>query len=167
MSNTVFTQVGYTLGDLVSYIDMRQIGLPEIQRPFVWGNAKVRDLFDSMYRGYPVGYLLFWKNAYTDSRRMIGSNAKDGTPDLLVVDGQQRLTSLYAVINKIEVIRKNFDKEYIKIAFNPIEENFKVCDAAIDRNKSYISDISILWKRENSFERCIAMPSLNHEGIVK
>ena len=59
MSDTVFTQVGHTLGGLINYIEMGQIGLPEIQRPFVWGNAKVRDLFDSMYSGYPVGNLLF------------------------------------------------------------------------------------------------------------
>ena len=51
------------------------------------------------------------------------------------------------MINKVEVLRKNYDKEYIKIAFNPIEEKFEVCDAAITRNKAYISDISILWDK--------------------
>ena len=147
MSKTVFTQVGHTLGGLISFIEMGQIGLPEIQRPFVWGNAKVRDLFDSMYQGYPVGYLLFWKNAYKETHKTIGTDPKYKTPELLVVDGQQRLTSLYAVINKVEVLRKNYDKQYIKIAFNPIEEKFEVCDAAIERNKAYISDISILWDK--------------------
>ena len=60
MTNTLFKQVNYTVSSLVNFIDLGQIGLPEIQRPFVWKNAKVRDLFDSMYRGYPVGYLLLW-----------------------------------------------------------------------------------------------------------
>lgn len=45
---------------LVSDIDHGNLGLPDIQRPFVWSNAQVRDLFDSMFRGYPVGFLLFW-----------------------------------------------------------------------------------------------------------
>ena len=153
MTKTVFTQVNHTLGGLISFIEMGQIGLPEIQRPFVWGNAKVRDLFDSMYQGYPVGYLLFWKNGFKDAYKTIGTDSKYQTPELLVVDGQQRLTSLYAVINKVEVLRKNYDKEYIKIAFNPIEEKFEVCDAAIARNKAYISDISILWdKNTHLFE---------------
>ena len=77
---------------------MGQIGLPDIQRPFVWPNTKVRDLFDSMYRGYPVGYLLFWENAAEVGNRTIGSDAKQLAPSLVIVDGQQRLTSLYAVV---------------------------------------------------------------------
>ena len=113
MTKTVFTQVNHTLGGLISFIEMGQIGLPEIQRPFVWGNAKVRDLFDSMYQGYPVGYLLFWKNGFKDAHKTIGTDSKYQTPELLVVDGQQRLTSLYAVINKVEVLRKNYDKQYM------------------------------------------------------
>ena len=60
---TCFKRVDYDLAGLLHYIDIGDIGLPDIQRPFVWSNAKVRDLFDSMYRGFPVGYLLFWENA--------------------------------------------------------------------------------------------------------
>ena len=138
MSDTVFTQVGYTLGGLINYIKMGNIGLPDIQRPFVWPNSKVRDLFDSMYRGYPVGYLLFWKNGFLDDSKTIGTDSKQKIPNLLIVDGQQRMTSLYAVIRKIEIVRKNYDKEFIKIAFNPIDEKFEVHDAAIARNKSFI-----------------------------
>ena len=148
MSDTVFTQVGYTLGGLVNYIKMGEIGLPDIQRPFVWPNSKVRDLFDSMYRGYPVGYLLFWKNGFLDDSKTIGTDDKQKIPNLLIVDGQQRMTSLYAVIRRIEVVRKNYDKEFIKIAFNPIDEKFEVHDAAIAKNKSFIPDISVLWDEE-------------------
>jgi uncharacterized protein with ParB-like and HNH nuclease domain len=60
VANTLFTEVGYTTGGLMDAIFSGQLGLPDIQRPFVWKNVKVRDFFDSMYRGYPVGYLLFW-----------------------------------------------------------------------------------------------------------
>lgn len=97
MSETVFTKVDYTLGALMDSIEMGQIGLPEIQRPFIWKNAKVRNLFDSMYRGYPVGYLLFWVNGAIEGVKTIGTDNKQLVPSLLLVDGQQRLTSLYAV----------------------------------------------------------------------
>ena len=103
MSYTVFTQVNYRVDALLKDIDMGVIGLPDIQRPFIWKNAKVRDLFDSMYRGYPIGYLLFWRNAATDDARNIGVDHKQKTPSLLIVDGQQRLTSLFSVINGIEI----------------------------------------------------------------
>lgn len=149
MSDTIFTQVNYDVASLVKDIDLGVIGLPDIQRPFVWKNSKVRDLFDSMYRGYPVGYLLFWKNANTDETNPIGTNQKQKTPSLLIVDGQQRLTSLYSVINDVEVIREDYSKEKIKIAFDPLEEKFEVTDAAILRDKSYIPDISVFWSKDH------------------
>lgn len=145
MSETVFTKVDYDLGSLVKYIGLGEIGLPDIQRPFVWKNAKVRDLFDSMYRGYPVGYLLFWQNALADAARTIGEDNKQKPPRLVIVDGQQRLTSLYAVIRNIPVLRENFEYEQIQIAFSPLEERFEVADAAICRDKSFLPSISVLW----------------------
>lgn len=148
MSYTVFNQVNYSVSTLIDSIDMGVIGLPDIQRPFIWKNAKVRDLFDSMYHGYPVGYLLFWRNAGTDDVSVIGTDEKQKTPSLLIVDGQQRLTSLFSVIKGIEVIRENYSKEKIKIAFDPLQEKFEVSDAAIIRDKSYIPDISILWGKD-------------------
>ncbi|MCI0453417.1 MAG: DUF262 domain-containing protein, partial [Candidatus Dadabacteria bacterium] len=148
MSETVFKQVNYDLNSLVKYIELGEIGLPDIQRPFVWKNAKVRDLFDSMYQGYPVGYLLFWQNGLSDAPRVIGTDTKQKTPRLLIVDGQQRLTSLYAVVKRIPVVRENYGSELIHIAFNPLLEKFEVADVAIRRDKSYIPDISILWSKE-------------------
>lgn len=145
MTGTVFTKVDYSLGSLINDISLGEIGLPDIQRPFVWKNAKVRDLFDSMYRGYPVGYFLFWKNGVEEGTRTIGVENKQIPPKLVIVDGQQRLTSLYAVIRNIPVLRDNFEKEQISIAFNPLEEKFEVTDAAILRDKAYISDISMIW----------------------
>jgi uncharacterized protein with ParB-like and HNH nuclease domain len=93
MSETVFTKVDYDLGTLVKYIDLGEIGLPDIQRQFVWMNTKVRDLFDSMYKGFPVGYLLFWKNPPDESSRTIGTDGKQKTPSLVIVDGQQRFST--------------------------------------------------------------------------
>lgn len=148
MSETVFKQVNYDLNSLVQYIELGEIGLPDIQRPFVWKNAKVRDLFDSMYKGYPVGYLLLWQNGFSDDARVIGTDTKQKPARLLIVDGQQRLTSLYAVVKRIPVVRENYGSELIHIAFNPLLEKFEVADVAIRRDKSYIPDISILWSRE-------------------
>lgn len=148
MSETVFTKVDYDLDTLINYIEVGDIGLPHIQRPFVWKNAKVRDLFDSMYKGYPVGYLLFWQNGLTADERAIGTNTKQKPPKLVIVDGQQRLTSLYAVVKGISVFRENYESEKICIAFNPLEEKFEVADAAIQRDTAYIPDISILWNKD-------------------
>jgi len=155
MSDTVFAKVDYDLSKLVEYISLGEIGLPDIQRPFVWKNAKVRDLFDSMYRGYPVGYLLFWQNGLAADDRTIGVDSKQKPPRLVIVDGQQRLTSLYAVVKGIPVVRDNYDSEQIYIAFNPVEEKFEVADAAIRRDAAYISDISILWNRETKITKVI------------
>ncbi len=148
MSETVFKQVNYDLNSLVNYIELGEIGLPDIQRPFVWKNAKVRDLFDSMYQGYPVGYLLLWQNGFSDDARVIGTDTKQKLSRLLIVDGQQRLTSIYAVVKRIPVVRENYNSEFIYIAFNPALEKFEVADAAIRRDKSYIPDISILWSKD-------------------
>ncbi len=155
MSETVFTKVDYDLGGLVKFIALGEIGLPNIQRPFVWKNAKVRDLFDSMYKGYPVGYLLFWQNGVTDDSRSIGADAKQKAPRLVIVDGQQRLTSLYAVVKGIPVVRENYESERIRIAFNPLEEKFEVADAAIQRDAAYIPDISVLWSGETKITQII------------
>ena len=67
---------------------------------------------------------------------------------LAIVDGQQRLTSLYAVVKGAEIIRSDFKKERVRIAFNPLSEKFDVADAAIGKDKTYIPDISELWKPE-------------------
>jgi hypothetical protein len=155
MAGDVFTKVDYDVGLLLSKIEQGEIGLPDLQRPFVWKNAKVRDLFDSMYRGYPVGFLLFWQNGLTDQHRVIGTDGKQKPPQLLIVDGQQRLTSLYAVVKDVPVIRENYVPEQIRIAFNPLEEKFEVADAAIQRDKSYLPDISVLWKKNAALHRIV------------
>lgn len=153
MSETLFTKVDYDVDTLIKLMKMGTLGLPHIQRRFVWSNTKVRDLFDSMYRGYPVGNLLLWKNGFTDDHRTIGENAKQKSAQLLIIDGQQRLTSLYAVMEGIPVLRRNFKIEKIEIAFSPLQRKFAVPDAAIRRDKSYIPNISILWEDAASLFR--------------
>lgn len=149
MADIMFSQVNYSLDNLLHNIKLGAIGLPELQRPFIWPNSKVRDLFDSMYKGFPVGYFLFWKNGSGNGDKQIGTDSKQLVADSLIVDGQQRLTSLYAVIKGIPVIREDFRKEKIMISFNPMNENFSVYDAAIAKDPEYIPDISLIWSHKN------------------
>jgi uncharacterized protein with ParB-like and HNH nuclease domain len=153
---TVFKRVDYDLSGLLHYIDIGDIGLPDIQRPFVWPSTKVRDLFDSMYRGFPVGYLLFWANAEVNGSKPIGMDDKAHSfPSLLIVDGQQRLTSLYAVFKGKPVIDQNYEQKRIEIAFNPIEGKFDVTDAAIRKDPEFIPDISKVWASGKSSRKLV------------
>lgn len=153
---TVFKKVDYDLAGLLYYIDIGDIGLPEIQRPFVWPAAKVRDLFDSMYRGFPVGYLLFWANGGPNGHRSIGMGEKaHDVPNLLIVDGQQRLTSLYAVFRGKRVLDDNYREKRIEIAFRPVDGKFEVCDAAIRKDPEFIPDIAHLWASGGSSHKLV------------
>ncbi len=148
---TCFKRVDYDLSNLLHYLDIGDIGLPDIQRPFVWSNAKVRDLFDSMYRGFPVGYFLFWENAQTNGVKQIGVGDKaHSAPSRLIVDGQQRLTSLYAVFRGKRVLDDDYRERKIEIAFCPRTGAFEVADAAIKRDPEWIANISELWASGNS-----------------
>ncbi|MGA4645375.1 GmrSD restriction endonuclease domain-containing protein [Limisphaera sp. 4302-co] len=146
MSDLLFKKVDYNIGKLLEDIAIGEIGLPDIQRPFVWDTARVRDLFDSMYLGYPIGTLLFWENGYPGEHRTIGVNGKQKVPDLLIVDGQQRLTALYAVMKGIPIVDRNFQQRRLRIAFNPLEGKFEVTNTAIERDPAWIPDISVLWQ---------------------
>src|SRR5258708_24287096 len=143
---TCFKKVDYDLSGLLHYIEIGDIGLPAIQRPFVWANAKVRDLFDSMYRGFPVGYLLFWENGTGNGTKQIGvGNKQHGVASRLIVDVQQRLTSLYAVFRGRKVLDKNYRERQIEVAFRRRDGKFEVADAAIRRDPEWNGNISDIW----------------------
>ena len=143
---TCFRKVDYSLNNLMTYINEGDIALPDIQRPFVWPNKNVRDLFDSMYRGYPVGYFLFWRNEDATNTRHIGTDDKKQRKATdLIVDGQQRLTSLFAVMRDKAVLDSNFRERKIEIAFRPKDGRFEVTSAAIRRDPNWIPNISTLW----------------------
>ena len=126
---------------LLSWIRSGEIAIPEIQRPFVWDSTKVRDLIDSLYAGFPVGYIIVWKNP--DVR------LKDGTISSgkkILIDGQQRITALQAAIVGEPVIGNNYRKKRIKIAFHPLEQRFEVSNPAIEKDGAWISDIAPLYQ---------------------
>jgi len=93
------------------------MAIPEIQRPFVWDKTKVRNLMDSLYKGFPVGYLIAWKNP---NIKLKGGGTSSGKK--ILIDGQQRVTALRAAILGESIINKEYQKEYIKIAFHPLKQ---------------------------------------------
>jgi len=149
MGSSTFGHHPWTVQSLVDGVDSGLIRLPDIQRPFVWSNAKIRDLIDSMYRGYPVGELMFWENSSLEHTKTIGKSEKSQNSSLQVVDGQQRLTSLYAVIKGVEVWREDYSKEPIKIAFNPITERFDVPNVTTFKNPEWIPDILKVFEQDS------------------
>jgi hypothetical protein len=147
MTRTLFRTTRFDLDHLVKNIDRGDIALPDIQRPFVWSNRKVRDLLDSMLRGFPVGYLLFWATGAEVGARAIGTDRKDeAVPRWLIVDGQQRLTSLYSVFTGHPVVREDYSESRIRVAFRPHDARFEVTDAAIEKDPEFLPDITPLWK---------------------
>lgn len=111
---TVFNITQYQLNHLITNIDTGEIALPDLQRTFVWDNGKVRDLFDSLYKGLPIGMLILWKiNESNNEFKPIGLDKKT-TPSKLIIDGQQRLTALYAVITGSEIIDKDYKQNKLK-----------------------------------------------------
>jgi len=140
----------YPIQNILSLINSEEIAIPEIQRPFVWNASKVRDLIDSLYQGYPVGYLIIWQNP---SVRL-----KDGTISKgkkIIIDGQQRITALMAAILGKEIVDSNFKKKRIVISFNPIEKKFEVLNSAIQKDKRWIKDISLVFSPEFSIYNAV------------
>jgi hypothetical protein len=122
---------------LLAWVKSGEIAIPEIQRPFVWDSTKVRDLMDSLYQGYPIGYIITWRNP--DIRLKDGSLSEGKK---ILIDGQQRITALRAAILGEQVINSEYQKIKIKIAFNPIDERFEVQNPAILKDKQWFPDIS-------------------------
>jgi Protein of unknown function DUF262 len=146
MSNSLFKYIPFQVRQVTSAIDQGTLALPDIQRPFVWPTTKVRDLLDSMYRGFPVGQVMFWQTGAEPGVRQIGIGDKAvPVPYHLIVDGQQRLTSLYAVTTGKPVVREDFTAARIKIAFNPFTELFAVPDATTEKQVEWLADITPLF----------------------
>jgi len=169
---------------LLSWINSKEIAIPEIQRPFVWDGVKVRDFIDSLYQGYPVGYLILWRNPNV--------RLKDGSIAFgkrILIDGQQRITALMTSILGWEIVDKDYQKRRIRIAFHPIEKRFEVTNPAIEKDKNWIKDIAYifspdfklykmvdeycqlnpLYKKEEIFESLESLRGIvnNHIGLIE
>ena len=137
----------HLIDTLLVWVKSGEIAIPEIQRPFVWDASKVRDLMDSLYQGYPVGYVITWRNPNV---RLKDGSTSEGKK--VLIDGQQRITALTAAILGEQVINKEYKRVRIKIAFNPLDGKFEVQTPILLKDKQWIPDISeVLNTGTNSF----------------
>lgn len=135
---------------ILAWVKSGEIAIPEIQRPFVWDSSKVRDLMDSLYQGYPVGYVIAWRNPNVKLKDGSLSEGKK-----VLIDGQQRVTALTAAILGQYVLNKNYQRIKIKIAFNPLEEKFEVHNPAILKDKTWFHDISEAFDGQKSLLKLV------------
>ncbi len=152
---------------LLAWVKSGEIAIPEIQRPFVWDASQVRDLLDSLYQGYPVGYIIVWKNPNV---RLKDGSVSEGKK--VLIDGQQRITALSAALVGQEVVNKEYRRVRIRIAFNPREERFEVTNPAIEKDKSWIADIAPLMQGEISLLKMVrvytaANPDMDEEALER
>lgn len=149
MQGEKFTLMQYNISAILGLIEAGSFVIPEIQRPFVWKKSQVRDLIDSLYNGYPTGYIITWKNP--DVHTKDGSIASGKH---VLIDGQQRITALMAAVSGLEVLDEDFNRDRIKIAFNPlaqeVDKRFAVQDASHLKDKKWIPDIAELF--DNDFD---------------
>ena len=147
MATQRYSVTPHPIDTLLTWVKSGEIAIPEIQRPFVWEATKVRNLLDSLYQGFPVGYLIAWRNPTV--------KLKDGTTSAgkrILIDGQQRVTALMASLLGMEVLTKDYERVRIRIAFNPLagedEPSFEVSNPAIAKNPLWIPDVSKLFQTD-------------------
>jgi hypothetical protein len=147
MATQRYSVTPHPIDTLLTWVKSGEIAIPEIQRPFVWEATKVRNLLDSLYQGFPVGYLIAWRNPTV--------KLKDGTSSAgkrILIDGQQRVTALMASLLGMEVLTKDYERVRIRIAFNPLaaddEPSFEVSNPAIAKNPLWIPDVAKLFQTD-------------------
>jgi len=148
MATQRYSVTPHPIETLLTWVKSGEIAIPEIQRPFVWDATKVRNLLDSLYQGYPVGYLIAWRNP---SVRL-----KDGSTSAgkrILIDGQQRVTALMAALLGQEVLTKDYETVRIRIAFHPVEERFEVSNPAIQKDASWIPDLATVFAPDASLTK--------------
>lgn len=144
MSTQRYSVTPHPIDTLLTWVKSGEIAIPEIQRPFVWEATKVRNLLDSLYQGYPVGYLIAWRNPTVKLKD--GSSAAGKR---ILIDGQQRITALMAALLGREVLTKDYELVRIRIAFHPVEEKFEVANPAIDKDPAWLPDIATVFAPES------------------
>lgn len=151
---------------LLSWIKSGEVAIPEIQRPFVWKASKVRDLIDSLYQGYPVGYIITWRNPDVKLK-----NGQLSAGKKVLIDGQQRITALTAAIVGQRVLNDNYKEIFIRISFNPITETFEVFNKAIENSTEWINNINPIINDEISITKAIreymAVNPLSDENLIE
>ena len=175
MDKQKYNNYPLAISQILGLIEANDIAIPEIQRPFVWRKSQVRDLMDSLYKGYPTGYIIIWKNPSV--------KLKDGTLSegkKVLIDGQQRITALMTAIAGKTIVFDDYSEGRVKIAFdpfaaisgNPDAELFAVQTPAHLKSKRWIPDIAELFKSNfSSFkfinQYVIDNPDMDQEELHK
>lgn len=175
MENEKYSNYPLSISAILGLIKANDIAIPEIQRPFVWRKTQVRDLIDSLYKGYPTGYIILWKNPNVKLKDGSISSGKK-----VLIDGQQRITALMTAIAGKIIFNSEYKEERVEIAFNPIaaingnadSEIFAVSTPAIKKSKWWIPDISELFKDDYSSFKfipkyCNANPDVEPEQLER
>src|SRR5436190_6827658 len=160
MSTHRYSVTPHPVETVLTWVKSGEIAIPEIQRPFVWEPVRVRNLLDSLYCGYPVGYLIAWRNPTV--------RLKDGTPSAgkrILIDGQQRVTALMAALLGQQVLTKDYETVRVRIAFHPIEEKFEVTNPAIQKDAAWIDDIAKLFAPEARLLQITKMYAEANKGV--
>jgi len=159
MSTQRYSVTPHPIETLLTWVKSGEIAIPEIQRPFVWESTKVRNLLDSLYQGYPVGYLIAWRNPTV--------KLKDGSASAgkrILIDGQQRVTALMASLLGVEVLTEDYETVQIRIAFNPQEETFEVANPAIRKNAAWLPDVAEVFDPSTSVFQLVSDYCTANEG---
>lgn len=162
-----YTVNQYFVSNILNWVQEKEIAVPEIQRPFVWDSTKVRDLMDSLYRGYPIGYIIAWKNPDVRLKNGTISNGKK-----VLIDGQQRITALRAAVLGQNITNTDYKEERIYISFHPVTEEFATRTPAIAKDKAWVQDISKLMTKDGGLfedvtDYCEKNPDVDRKLIEK
>ena len=167
MSQAKYSVNQHPISIVLAWITQGEIAIPEIQRPFVWSKTQVRDLMDSLLRGFPVGYLIAWKNP--------NIKLKDGSTSegkRILIDGQQRVTALMTAVNGMKVLDKNYKTTRVRISYHPIEQRFEVFNQAIAKDSNWLPDIAEAFALEFKTHKFVdeyleKNPSANRDEVFE
>ena len=157
MDTPLFKTFPSKVSELLLRIETGEVALPDLQRPFVWKDAKVRNLLDSMNKGFPVGFVMLWHfpDNYSPVSRSTAIGQKGPQPvRSLLIDGQQRLTALLSALDGVTVKDKDYRDRRIRISYSPLANaddgrpigRFEVWTNATEKDPEWISDISEIFR---------------------
>jgi hypothetical protein len=141
----IYTVTPQSIETILAWVKSKEIAIPEIQRPFVWERTDVRDLLDSLYSGFPVGYLITWKNPTV---RLKSGGLSSGRK--ILIDGQQRVTALMTSLLGEKVLNDDYEELRMIISFNPLTEEIEVANAALKNNPFWIYDVADVFTSTKS-----------------
>ena len=151
------------ISTILDEIDNGSIALPVFQRGYVWARKQVSELFDSLYKGYPVGSLLIWKTS-SPKVQTRGEIPAPATPRQILLDGQQRMTSLYGVIRGREPAFFDGNAQaFQNLRFHLEDEAFEFYQVKMQKDPLWIDVTELYLKGTEGVEPIIE--SLQNQGI--